>query len=235
MPADLEIYLVIDGSGSMSGQKHDVVDGINEFVAEQKAELVAGEDVRFSLTAFDTNVAQPYIREDLSLVNKVTVKDVFFGGGTALLDALGKTLTEAEDDDGLRNIVVIYTDGAENASREFTQEQIKALVERLEKSGKWQFIYLGAELGDFQGQAVGVGLRSGGQSINTSKRNVGGTFASISATTSYYKNSDDAQAAAIRSQGGLIASTAAAGAVDWDAVQDANDKLDKVRSKPVDE
>jgi uncharacterized protein YegL len=225
MSADLKIYLVIDGSGSMAGQKHDVVDGLNEFVKEQKADLAPGEDVRFSLTSFDTKVQQPYISEDLSLVGTITIKDTYLGGGTALLDALGKTLTEAEDDAGLRNIVVVYTDGEENSSREFTAKQIQDLVERLEQTGNWQFVYLGAELANFQAQAAGTGIRSAGQTVNTSKSSIGGTFAGMSATTSYYKDADSSVIADISAKGGLIASTAAAGAVDWDAVQDATTKL----------
>ena len=215
MSADLGIYLVIDGSGSMSGQRNEVVQGVNEFIVEQQADAAAtNDDIRFSLTTFDSNVMQIYDGEDISLVRPVTVRDTFIGGGTALLDALGRTLTNAEDAQADRNIVVVYTDGEENSSREFTRDQIKALIERLEASGSWQFIYLGAEFAEFADEAAAIAMSS---TINTSKRSVGQTWKNVSATTSHYHHMPNT--ATIAGSGGLIASATLDG-VDWDAVKD---------------
>lgn len=190
--ADQNIYLIIDGSGSMSGVKHDVVKGINEFIKEQQDDVAAtGDDVLFSLTTFDNNVMEVYSAEDLNLVNPVTLQQTYLGGGTALLDAIGRTLTNAEDVAAPRNIVVIYTDGHENQSHEFTHDQIAKLIEKLEGTGAWQFIYLGAEFGDFQKDAAFGTLRAAGKrhshSINTSKDNVSGTFAAVATASNYLR------------------------------------------------
>lgn len=201
---DQGIYVIIDGSGSMSGVKHDVVKGINDFIKEQQDDVKGTNDVvRFSLTAFDTNVMEVYVNEDIAHVNPVTVKDVFLGGGTALLDAIGRTLTTAEDDAALRNIVVIYTDGEENSSTEFSHDQISDLIKRLSDTGNWQFIYLGAEFADFQKEAAyaTMAAAAGGKfsSINTSKSNVGGTWAAVTNTANYHRKATADQYATLRS------------------------------------
>lgn len=220
---DQGIYVIIDGSGSMTGIKGDVVKGINEFIAEQQ-QLVAGTNdvVQFSLTTFDTNVLEVFIKEDLNLVKPVSVQDTFLGGGTALLDAVGRTLTKAEDDAAVRNIVVIYTDGGENASREFNKDQIRDLFERLDKAGNWQFIFLGAEFEDFAEDAGGFGVMSaaaGGKfsSMNTSKGNVAGTWATVGQTVNYHRNATAEQYDTLRTGERDVAVAAAQDAnVEWD-------------------
>lgn len=220
---DQGIYVIIDGSGSMSWIKHDVVKGINEFIKEQQDEVQAsGDTVQFSLVTFDSNVQEVYIKEDISLVKPVSTKDTFLGGGTALLDAVGRTLTTAEDDAALRNIVVIYTDGSENASYEFSKDQIRELFERLDKAGNWQFIFLGAEFEDFAEDAAGYGVMAGAaggkfSSMNTSKGQVTNTWAAVSATTNYHRNASVAQYDTLRSGERDIASASKQDAgVDWD-------------------
>jgi len=220
---DQGIYVIIDGSGSMSGIKNDVVKGINEFIKEQQDEIQAtGDTVQFSLVTFDSNVQEVYLKEDISLVKPVSTKDTFLGGGTALLDAVGRTLTTAEDDAALRNIVVIYTDGGENASREFTKDQIRELFERLDKAGNWQFIFLGAEFEDFAEDAAGYGVMAGAaagkfSSMNTSKGNVTGTWSAVSATTNYHRNASTEQYNTLRSGERDIASASKQDAgVNWD-------------------
>lgn len=228
--ADQNIYVIIDGSGSMSGVKHDVVKGVNEFIKEQQDDVAkTGLSVLFSLTTFDSNVMEVYSAEDITLVNPVILKDTFLGGGTALLDAIGKTLTNAEDVAAPRNIVVIYTDGEENSSHEFKLEEIGKLIEKLEATGAWQFIYLGAEFGAFQEDAVyGVTASATGgrmSSMNTSKGQVTNTFKNLSGTASLYRNATDAQVQDYATEDGLVVAAAAAG-IDWDAVKD-EDKEDE--------
>lgn len=234
--ADQNIYVIIDGSGSMAGVKHDVVKGINDFIDEQKNEIAqTGEDVLFWLTSFDGTVHEVYTAEDLTLVNPVTLQQTYLGGGTALLDAIGKTLTNAEDTAAPRNIVVIYTDGHENQSREFTHDQIAKLIEKLEANGDWQFVYLGAEFGDFaKDRAFGTVANSAGlrmSAVNTSKRSVGETFKTLSNTASYYRGATDMQVEDFAGQGGLIASASAAGVADWDAVIDEKTKVKEPKGK----
>lgn len=217
---DSRIFLVLDGSGSMSGVKKEVVKGTNELIEEQQAEAAAsGETIQFSLTSFDTQVNPVYIGEEISLVKPVTVKDTFLGGGTALYDAVGKTLSEAEQDPAPRNLVVIYTDGHENASSEYTKDQIRDLIKDLEGTGRWQFMYLGAEFEDFAKEAGAIGILS---TTNTSKAGVTDTFRNVSQTYNWTKTLDDEQYRTVASTG-VISASADAG-VQWDAVEEDDSK-----------
>lgn len=225
MAADLGIYVILDGSGSMGDVKKEVVTGINEFIDEQKAESKAANDVtEFTLTSFDTNINEVYVREDVDFVNHVSIKDTFLGGGTALLDAIGRTLTSAEDDAALRNIVVIYTDGEENSSREYTKDQIEELIKRLDETGRWQFIYLGAEFAAFETAADygSAAMASAGTyaSLNTSKQKVNSTFKNLSTHTNYTRSSSAADYGSMMDSGDVLASSAAATGVNWDDAVD---------------
>jgi len=224
--ADQNIYVIIDGSGSMAGVKQDVVAGINEFIKEQQDDIAtSGASVVFSLTAFDSQVMEVYDGEDMTLVNPVTVNDTYLGGGTALLDAIGRTLTNAEDKAAPRNIVVVYTDGQENQSREFKHEDIAKLIEKLEATGKWQFIYLGAEFGDFRKDAAYGTLRAstGGRmsAVNTSKRAVNQTFSALTQTANMHRNVVDADYANMTAD---VVGYAKEQGVDWDAAEEKDDE-----------
>jgi uncharacterized protein YegL len=223
--ADQNIYILIDGSGSMGNVKHDVLAGINDFISEQQIDAKAnGTDVKFSLTTFDSSVMEVYDGEDLSLVQPLTLGQTFLGGGTALLDAMGKVLTNAEDDAAPRNIVVVYTDGEEWDSHEFTHEQISKLIEKLTATGKWQFVYLGAEFGDFQKEAAQRVMAASAtmgtySAINTAKTNIPSTMRTLSNTVSHYRNANDEQLANIAATG-LVSASAEDAGVDWNAVDE---------------
>ena len=224
--ADTNIYLIIDGSGSMSSVKHDVVKGINDFIDEQKVDAQkTGDATSLWLTAFDSNINNVYDGEDISLVNHVTVSDTYLGGGTALLDAIGRTLTNAEDKVAPRNLVVIYTDGQENQSTEFKHHEIKDLIDKFDKSGQWQFIYLGAEFGDFQKDVAYASVMSPStSSMNTSKASVGQTFSTVSQTANYYRSVTPERASKLSDDGGIVAVASAEANVDWDAVEEKDEQ-----------
>lgn len=184
--SDLEIYMIIDGSGSMSGVKKDVVVGVNKFIDEQQDDAKAnGEDVIFTLTAFDDQVAEIYDAEDIGLVNPVTDRDTFRGGSTALLDAIGRTLTKAPDNN-TRKLVVVYTDGHENASREYKTDQIKEMIGKLQATNLWTFVYMSAELEDFA-QPANLGFTPGNTVTGTSRGTTPDQFSRLSQGASYYK------------------------------------------------
>lgn len=231
--ADQNIYVIIDGSGSMRDVKNDVVTGINEYIKEQQDDVkVTGDDVLFSLTTFDSQVLEIYENEDLLLVTPLAVAQTFLGGGTALLDAIGKTLTNAEDNAAPRNLVVIYTDGEENSSREFKTDDIAKLIEKLEASGKWQFVYLGAEFGDFRDdkafRTVSASSGSSMSSVNTSKASVGQTFKNLSDTSTLYRSATDKDISHVADAGGLVAYASASG-IDWEAVDEDKTKPTNVK------
>lgn len=150
---------ILDRSGSMSGRETDVIGGVNKFIEEQKA--VPGE-ARLSLVRFDTEYEKFRPIQPLNEVEPLKRDEYVPRGSTALLDAIGRTLFALDMEWSLyqpdKCIVVIVTDGQENASREFKHAQIKAQIESREKSGKWTFIYLGADVTTFD-DAAGLGIQ----------------------------------------------------------------------------
>lgn len=187
--ADMEIFMIIDGSGSMTGVKHDVVNGVNDFIKEQQDSAKnTGDDVRFSLTAFDSNIHEVYVLEDIDFVNPVTVADTYLGGGTALYDAIGQTISKA-DDNGTPKLVVVYTDGHENQSREFKAEDIKKIISDFEATGDWQFVYMSAELADFA-QPQEMGFAAGNVITGATRGTTNAHFHKLSNSAAIYRMSD---------------------------------------------
>lgn len=146
-----ELVFILDKSGSMAGLESDTIGGFNAMLNKQKA--LPG-DCRVTTALFDTQYTLLHDRIDIQAVSPMTGKDYSVGGCTALLDAMGLTMEKlirvqkgtAEDCRAGRVLFVIITDGLENASRRYTAEQVKAMVEREKESYGWEFIFLGANI-----------------------------------------------------------------------------------------
>jgi hypothetical protein len=81
-------------------------------------------------------------------------------GGTALLDAVGMTLSSVREHAAHRYIAIVHTDGEENASREWTAAAVRELIARLEEKGNWTFAFFGEGIDAWQ-QAEGFGFSGG--------------------------------------------------------------------------
>jgi uncharacterized protein YegL len=151
------IYFLLDRSGSMQSIKTDTEGGFAAFIEEQRK--TPGE-CRVTLAQFDNEYDVVYT--DRPLVD-VPPLDLQPRGSTALLDAMGRTITDAgtrlaalpEDQRPGTVIVAIMTDGHENASREWTRSAIKALVTQQSTQFAWQVMYMGADQDAIE---VGAGL-----------------------------------------------------------------------------
>ena len=145
-----EIVFILDKSGSMSGLESDTIGGFNSMLSKQKEEK---GDAFVTTVLFDTAIKTLHDRIPLSDVPEMSGRDYLPGGCTALLDAIGQTLCRIKDihryirkeDVPEKTIFIITTDGLENASREFTAEKVKALIEEQKKLG-WEFLFLGANI-----------------------------------------------------------------------------------------
>jgi hypothetical protein len=154
-----EILVITDRSGSMAAIAKDVIGGYNTFIEDQKK--VPGE-AKVTFTQFDTDYEVVYAGKTLTDVPMLDHNTFVPRGGTALLDAIGRTLNEqgqriATEDWADLVIVCIITDGEENSSREFTRERIQEMTAHAEKNG-WKFIYIGANQNSFQ-VAQGLGMK----------------------------------------------------------------------------
>jgi Mg-chelatase subunit ChlD len=148
---NLHIYFVLDRSGSMQSIASDVIGGFNAYVKQQQAD---GADALMTLVQFDSTDPHEVLANAVP-INEIKQLDlsVFVPrGSTPLFDAMGRVLNEAISREAqlvgaekpAESIVfVTFTDGGENASREFTRETVFNLVKGKEKDG-WTFVYMGA-------------------------------------------------------------------------------------------
>jgi uncharacterized protein YegL len=153
------ICLILDRSGSMSGHEGDVIGGINTLLNDQK-KLPDPASVAF--VRFDSQAIERFRpMTPLAQVEPLTDAEYTPRASTPLLDAVGQTIIELEADWRQqrpdRAVVVIVTDGLENSSREFTKQQVCSLIKARQDSGKWAFIYLGADVDAFA-EAGGLGI-----------------------------------------------------------------------------
>ena len=146
-----ELVFILDRSGSMSGLESDTIGGYNAMLEKQKKE--AGE-ATVTTVLFDDKYELLHDRIDLKGIAPITDREYYVRGCTALLDAIGKTIQKianvqkhpSPENRADKVLFVITTDGMENASREYTYDKIRALVERQKQEYGWEFLFLGANI-----------------------------------------------------------------------------------------
>ncbi len=145
------ITAIIDRSGSMTGLEKEVINGFNKFVSDQKE---TQGTATISLIQFDGNYEVNY--EFINIHDVVDLNEYTYipRGMTAMFDAIGKTIVStgkrlSEMDESERPdkvIVLIQTDGAENASQEYHSQTIKQMIKNQEEKYAWSFVFLGANI-----------------------------------------------------------------------------------------
>ncbi len=146
-----ELVFILDKSGSMAGLESDTIGGFNSMLEKQRS--LDGE-CRITTVLFDNNYTLLHDRIDIRAVSPMTEKEYFVGGSTALLDAIGRTVRKlaavqkntAEPYRAEKVMFVIITDGAENSSREYSSDKVKAMIEHEKEKYGWEFIFLGANI-----------------------------------------------------------------------------------------
>jgi len=160
------ILMILDRSGSMTPLADDTVGGFNGFITQQKAEP---GDAVVTLVLFNHDYEPVYNVRPIRQVEPLTAKQYHPGGNTALLDAigrgvhdLGKKLADMDEADRPgKVIVVIMTDGQENASKEYKRDQVRKIIEEQTDKYGWSFSFLGANVDAFaEAGAIGVGKAS---------------------------------------------------------------------------
>lgn len=146
-----ELVFILDRSGSMAGLEQDTIGGYNAMLKKQKA---APGNAIVTTALFDNRYELLHDRADIRAIAPITRKEYYVRGTTALLDAVGKTIEKTGNAQKSmapayradKVIVVITTDGLENASHEYTFAQVRAMVTRQKERYGWEFIFLGANI-----------------------------------------------------------------------------------------
>jgi hypothetical protein len=146
------ISVILDRSGSMQSVCEPTISGFNEFLRTQQRQHDGGGAL-MSLTQFDDRYEVNFVGEPIENVPELDTHSYVPRGRTALFDAIGRTIHEVEawaTAHGWRDrvLVLIVTDGQENASTEYGFEAVRALIEQKEKDG-WNFAYMGANQDSF--------------------------------------------------------------------------------------
>ena len=175
-----ELVFILDRSGSMAGLESDTIGGFNAMIEKQKKQ----EGECYVSTVLFNNASEIlHDRIKLAEVPKMTESDYTVGGCTALIDAIGEAIHHIEnihkyaraEDVPEHTMFVITTDGMENASRHYTAEKVKKMIERKKKKHDWEFLFLGANIdavetaknyGIDESRAVNYHSDSAGTSIN---------------------------------------------------------------------
>lgn len=163
-----KIVFVVDRSGSMQSVASDMIGGFNKFIKTQKENKVGECTVTFN--QFDDIFENVYKNVLVENVKDLDDKTYVPRNMTALYDAVGRTIDEVgaelaalpEDERPEKVLVVILTDGLENASNTFNRKSIQEKIKLQTETYKWEFIYIGANQDSW---AVGEGL--GIQGTNT--------------------------------------------------------------------
>ena len=159
-----ELVFILDRSGSMAGLETDTIGGFNAMTQKQRKE--PGEAL-VSTVLFDNETQVIHDRVPLEKVPALTQKEYYVRGCTALLDAVGGAIHHIgnvhkyarEEDRPEKTLFVITTDGMENASRRYTYDKVKAMIEHQREKYGWEFLFLGANI-DAAREAARFGIRA---------------------------------------------------------------------------
>ncbi len=160
-----ELVVVVDKSGSMGSVRNDAIGGFNVFLEAQKK---AEGEAKMTVVMFDTTFSFYAANDDVQSVKNFDDTSYVPNGGTALYDAVGKTIDEIgkklavmkEDDRPGKVIFAILTDGEENSSHSYSGGLVKKMIELQRDSYKWDFVFLAAGEGAFK-EAESMGMLRG--------------------------------------------------------------------------
>ena len=147
----INLVFVIDKSGSMYSSRDDVTGGFKKTIDEQKA--IKEGKVTVSLFTFNEKVEQKYLGVDINDIEKFHYSP---DGMTAMNDGIGTAIDKVgewlyeKDKRGAempgKTLVVVMTDGMENASKEYTLKQVQDKIKEQTDKYSWEFIYMGTDI-----------------------------------------------------------------------------------------
>jgi uncharacterized protein with von Willebrand factor type A (vWA) domain len=175
----MNVYILLDRSGSMSTNWVEATGAIDAYVKKLDA------DDMVHMAVFDNEYA--VIRDcPAEAWADITKDDAFPRGTTALYDSAGKIMRTAEEDGAEKTVLVIMTDGHENASQEFTQQQIKDKIQKWENHMNWQVVFLGANFDAVADISTSLG-GAAGKTVNFTAGNYMRGFDALATSSMVYK------------------------------------------------
>ena len=146
-----ELVFILDRSGSMAGLESDTIGGFNAMIEKQKKQ---DGECFVSTVLFDNDSEVLHDRVKLSEIKPMTERDYTVRGCTALIDAIGGAIHHIgnihkyarPEDVPEHTMLVITTDGMENASHRYSSEKVKAMIERQKEKYGWEFLFISANI-----------------------------------------------------------------------------------------
>lgn len=156
-----KIIIILDESGSMGSVRNDMIKSINDFITEQKS--ITERPARLTLVKFNDTITRVIENRDLSEVSLLTESDYRPDRTTALYDAIGDTINWFRYEKDV--LLVIVTDGHENASKTYRRPEVMNMLDEMKKNREWTYVYLSNDLST-QKQGDNIGLQSCSYSTN---------------------------------------------------------------------
>lgn len=171
-------YILLDASGSMDSIWTESLGGINLYVSNTK------KSDTITVVAFDSSRYE-VLRDSVKVSKYVNIEpnEISPIGMTPLYDAAGRIVDTMFKDNPKRAALTIVTDGAENSSKEYNNESIKAKLKRVEDKN-WDVVFIGANFDtDHQAARLGFGVN---KTLNTTTGNIGAAFTVAAASRAVY-------------------------------------------------
>ena len=187
-------HLIVDKSGSMSDCIPQTINGFNEQVSKirELQQQYPEQELSIGLTTFNHEVYEHFYQSRPEMVNQLSTNTYRPDGTTALLDAVGHSVKHIEEllkfqqkDTDTTVVIVILTDGEENASKFFTLKDIKAMISRLQETGKWTFSFLGANLDSVE-VAESMSIKRQNSAVYSKANMEDGIFSKLSSSMDSY-------------------------------------------------
>lgn len=192
MAQKVHVGIVLDRSGSMEDCRADAIGAVNSYLRQVKDDKEI--EAAISLITFDSQSID-VIRDKVPAGScaELVASEYQPRASTPLLDAVGHgvALLDKSKQSGERCVLAVMTDGLENASREYSKEAIKALLDRKQNEEGWLVLYLGANHEAWE-QARSIGLHAGNVAA-FDKRMVGASMAAMGARSKRYAMAADAR------------------------------------------